>query len=385
VKRIFDKYVIPEIGGRLANSVSGPHITRLIDGIAAPTMAQGVDARLSVFYSWAMPRLDKLEANPCREDWKPPKPPPHDRVLSEDEIKTLWKAVADELVPFEPGRNSFSPEGYNVMQDSSCLVEVDANERAMHVGSTPGHNSDPGPRALNLDLAEVATLPLFEGIGGDFVDRLLSACSGLQYRSGSVIVREGASLEGLHVVHKGLVDLAHVAGEHECGVLLLSTRDLLLPSVSLFSERALVSARALTTTKLIVFDADAVGAVLAECDRLAANIMKAISGQWRMAVRNILDLNCRTAAQRLASFLLRLVDLQQESGAPVLPIAKRHLAVRLGMTAETLSRMLQVIANNGLHLRGRTIIVYDREKAQAFCGPDPYPSTDDRALNVFAL
>jgi CRP-like cAMP-binding protein len=104
-----------------------------------------------------------------------------------------------------------------------------------------------------------------------------------------------------------------------------------------------------------------------------------------MAVRNILDLNCRTAAQRVASFLLRLVDLQPDTGAPILPIAKRHLAARLGMTAETLSRMLQVVADNGLHLRGRTIIVHDRARVEKFCGPDPYPSADERALNVFAL
>jgi CRP-like cAMP-binding protein len=118
---------------------------------------------------------------------------------------------------------------------------------------------------------------------------------------------------------------------------------------------------------------------------LAGNLMKAMSGQWRMAVRNILDLNCRTAGQRVAAFLLRLVDLQQDFETPILPIAKRHLAARLGMTAETLSRMLQVVADNGVYLRGRAIIVHDRARAEAFCGPDPYPGADERALNVFAL
>lgn len=255
----------------------------------------------------------------------------------------------------------------------------------MHARSTPADNLVIGPRPLSLDLAEVRALPLFDGMAREFVDRLVSDCFGVQYRSGSVIVHEGALLDGLYVVHKGLVDLAHVAGEHECGVLLLSTRDLLLPSVSLFGEQSLVSARALITTKLIVFEAGAVRDVLTASERFAANIMKTMSGQWRMAVRNILDLNCRTAAQRLASFLLRLVDLQEGSAAPVLPIAKRHLAARLGMTAETLSRMLQVVAQNGLHLRGRNIVVHDRAKAEAFSGPDPYPCSDDRALNVFAL
>ena len=103
VKRIFEKYVIPELGGRLADSVTRADITRLIDGIPARTMARAVAAQLSAFYSWAMPRLDRLDSNPCRDAWKPPKPPSRDRVLSDDEIRALWKASLEEPKPFGPG------------------------------------------------------------------------------------------------------------------------------------------------------------------------------------------------------------------------------------------------------------------------------------------
>jgi integrase len=103
VERIFDKYVLPELGGRLADSITRADVTRLVDGIAARTMARAVAAQLSAFYSWAMPRLDRLEANPCRDAGKPPKPPSRDRVLSEAELRALWKAAAAEPAPFGPG------------------------------------------------------------------------------------------------------------------------------------------------------------------------------------------------------------------------------------------------------------------------------------------
>lgn len=103
VKRIFEKYVLPEIGGRLADSITRADVTRLIDGISARTMARAVGAQLSAFYSWAMPRLDRLESNPCRDAWKPPKPPSRDRVLTDEEIRAVWKASLDEPVPFGPG------------------------------------------------------------------------------------------------------------------------------------------------------------------------------------------------------------------------------------------------------------------------------------------
>lgn len=238
--------------------------------------------------------------------------------------------------------------------------------------------------SIRPDLQELSAHPVFDGLDEELATKLLNSCTAVQYRAGTVIVRQGGELAGLHIVHRGIVDLAY-DGEHACGVLLLSTKDLLLPGTALFDEPSLVSARALTTTKIVVFDEAAVRPALAESSVLATNLLKAMSGQWRMAVRNILDLNCRTAAQRLASFLLRLADLQPDSSAPILPIAKRHLAARLGMTAETLSRMLQVAADNGVHLRGRAIIVHDRARAEQFCGPDPYPTGDERGLNVFAL
>jgi len=230
-----------------------------------------------------------------------------------------------------------------------------------------------------------AALPIFRGIDEHFARALLDASSVRQYRAGSIILHQGDRVEGLFIVRSGLVDLTRIDGQHECGVLLLSARDLLLPAASLFDERSLVTARALTTSRMMVIDNKTAAAALAQSPAFAANLMKAMSGQWRMAVRTILDLNCRTAGQRLGAFLLRLVDLQSDSPSAVLPIAKRHLASRLGMSAETLSRMLQVVADHGLHLRGRTIIVRDREQIEIFCGPDPYPERDERDLDVFAL
>jgi CRP/FNR family transcriptional regulator, transcriptional activator FtrB len=267
-----------------------------------------------------------------------------------------------------------------------ALIAIDAKSMDVRASFGGGNARATGAaEAARPSLVELSAHPIFDGVEKAIKARLIASSTLRQYRSGDLIVRQGDLLGGLHIVHRGLVDLAHVRGDHECGVLLLAARDLLLPATALFPERSIVSARALTTTKIVVLNSAVINQVMGETRVLADNLLKALAGQWRMAVRNVLDLNCRTSAQRLASFLLRLVDLQPESGAPILPIPKRHVAARLGMTPETLSRMLQVIADNGIYLRGRTIIVRDRGRAEAFCGPDPYPGGDERALNVFAL
>lgn len=246
-------------------------------------------------------------------------------------------------------------------------------------------SAEPGSVLIHPPRDELASLPIFEGLDQQLTERLLERCSARQYRAGALIVRQGELTPALHVVLRGIVDLTLVSGKSECGVLLLSSKDLLLPATTLFHEQALVSARALTNSKVLMLEGRAVETALDQSTTFAANLMKPMSGQWRMAVRNILDLSCRSAAQRVAAFLLRLADLQADTAAPVLPIAKRHLAVRLGITAETLSRMLQTVADHGLHLRGRTIVIRDRAAIEKFCGPDPYPQKDERPLNVFAL
>src|SRR5690606_10682269 len=59
-------------------------------------------AQLSAFYGWAMPRLHRLEINPCRDAGKPDKPKPRERVLSEAELRELWNVLDGEGLPLGP-------------------------------------------------------------------------------------------------------------------------------------------------------------------------------------------------------------------------------------------------------------------------------------------
>ena len=69
IKRIFNKYVLPELGGRPVDTITRTDVTRLIDGIAygerpAPVMARLVAAQMSVFFNWVLPRVETLAYNP---------------------------------------------------------------------------------------------------------------------------------------------------------------------------------------------------------------------------------------------------------------------------------------------------------------------------------
>ena len=100
IRRIFKKYILPNLGDRFADAVTRGEITRFIDAIPAPVMARAIHAQLSAFYSWALPRLDRLQANPCTGAGRPAKPRPRERILSDAELAALWRAAELERDPW---------------------------------------------------------------------------------------------------------------------------------------------------------------------------------------------------------------------------------------------------------------------------------------------
>lgn len=110
IERIGKKFLVPRFGDRMADSITRGEITSLVEDVCyrdpqRPTLREGrtVHQRLSAFYSWAMPKLERLQANPCQYAWRPPLGKPRDRFLSEEEIKLFWEACGKMGWPFGPG------------------------------------------------------------------------------------------------------------------------------------------------------------------------------------------------------------------------------------------------------------------------------------------
>ena len=104
IERVFKRHILPEFGDRAADGITRSEITRFVDKMAerTPTMARNALSYFSAFYTWALPRLDRLPGNPCRDAGRPPKPKSRERVLSDHEIGALWHILEGEGAPFGP-------------------------------------------------------------------------------------------------------------------------------------------------------------------------------------------------------------------------------------------------------------------------------------------
>jgi len=106
MERIFRTHIIPRIGHRIADTITRGDVTNLVEyvtyerGKETPRSGLSVHQQLSAFYSWAMPKLDRLPANPCRDAWRPKPATPRERVLDDDELSALWLTAGSEGEPF---------------------------------------------------------------------------------------------------------------------------------------------------------------------------------------------------------------------------------------------------------------------------------------------
>ena len=238
--------------------------------------------------------------------------------------------------------------------------------------------------AIASDSSLIESLPLLAQLGREELARILGASTVQHYPPGAVIFREGEQPDTLDVVVSGTVEIYCNANGREWGAMLMNSGDIIAPGAALFDEPHAVCARTLGPCRILLIDGACIRAEARTCAPLAMHLARALAGQFRVAIRQVIDLKSRNAAQRLGSFLLKLAD-RSNVPMPELPMRKRNLAARIGMTPETLSRTLQILADNGLVVRGRQIIVRDRERIEDFCGPEPYRPPAEDALQVHVL
>lgn len=227
--------------------------------------------------------------------------------------------------------------------------------------------------------------PLLSGLSSQEARQLLRGSIRLRVPEGEVIHGEGQRPEALHLLLRGAVELTRLEDRGECGLLLLMPGDVFSLGAVMTGEPYLTSARALGSTTVLALPAADVRACALTCPALSARVIALLSGQWRMAVRHILDLKCRTASQRLAALLLRFLDMQPEGRPALLPLSRVRLAARLGIAPATLSRAIQQLADEGLVVRGRQVVVADRSRIERFCDRSSDLDVTERAVGVQAL
>jgi integrase len=92
-EHVFYKIVLPAWRGRIVHDLVRRDVRELVENVAATRPATGnrTHAHLSKFFNWLCEH-DVIPASPCAGVKPPAKETARDRILSDNEIKALWRA-----------------------------------------------------------------------------------------------------------------------------------------------------------------------------------------------------------------------------------------------------------------------------------------------------
>ena len=109
------------------------------------------------------------------------------------------------------------------------------------------------------------------------------------------------------------------------------------------------SAEAITRTTLLRYPRRRIDALVETDPSLARMVRKMVSTKLEAAHRSMLSLGRKSADERIASFLLELADRQTEAASTIdLHMSRQDIADHLGLTLETVSRVLSRLKRRGL-------------------------------------
>jgi CRP/FNR family transcriptional activator FtrB len=239
-------------------------------------------------------------------------------------------------------------------------------------------------RTMKLkDIEPLRRVRLLAGLDDAQLERLSRGAYLQRFPKGTTLFEPGDAPDFLHVLLEGAVELVgRTVGARETVIEILWPVDCFIPAAALTSTPYLMGARTLEPSQVLLLEASNLRRCVRDDAGLASIMIALLAGHFRDMVRQVKDLKLRTGTQRLACFLLRLVEETGEDGSTRLPFSKGTLASRLGMTAENLSRAFRNLEQAGLEVRGSRIIVHDRAKLEDICRLDALIDRHDAALSV---
>lgn len=194
----------------------------------------------------------------------------------------------------------------------------------------------------------LAGLPLFAQVAAERVRAVAAQAQMVTARRGQALARRGERMPGVLVMSAGTAKLTLRGSRGEEKVVRFMGEGETFGEASVLLERpSPVDMVALADSAAAVIPADALLPLLDQDPRLARNALRLIASRF-LGLLDELEAAVRSSAvQRLATYLDSLVPQAQGGKRPVvrLPVSKTALAARLGVTKETLSRLLRDLAD----------------------------------------
>ncbi|HLO78971.1 MAG TPA: cyclic nucleotide-binding domain-containing protein [Magnetospirillum sp.] len=229
--------------------------------------------------------------------------------------------------------------------------------------------SEAAPPSLDKSvLLQLQFTPLFSGLAEADVRDLVAGARLMPLSHEQVLYEQGDPVQTFYVVMDGHVELSMEVGGRR-SVIEVARKGVVLGDAAMFGDgHFLMSARVLTAATVLAVPAASFLAKLEQRFDIVTHMLSTMSFRLRMLVRQIAELKLKTTAQRLGSFLLSQIEVEEGRAVLRFPYDKRLVADELGMKPESLSRALGKLAKLGVDSRpDNSVVIADVERLREFC------------------
>lgn len=195
----------------------------------------------------------------------------------------------------------------------------------------------------------------------------------LSYKKGELIIREGESPSGIFYIKSGFVKAYDITRYGEENLLSIRKEKEIFPIIwGLTAERWHVMYEAMTATEVYrVSQTDYIKEVRHNSD-LMAPLLDITLQMYRFQSQRIINLEYRSARERLVSFLLitseRFGKKTKEGIKINAPLRQKDIAHSINTSRETASREISALERKGLIITNDFIVLTQIDKLRAIVG-----------------
>jgi CRP/FNR family transcriptional activator FtrB len=222
------------------------------------------------------------------------------------------------------------------------------------------------------DLERIRSLKLFCDMSPERFTDLTAAAFMQKFPAGTTLLYEGDAVDFLYILMDGVVEIQGTWHDKETTVAVVRPLSMFILSSVVLEAPALMSARTLERSEILMLSAENFRRALKEDGAFALAVAEELAGWNRATVRQLKNMKLRTGAERLANYLLTLQVQQGGANALHLPHEKRILASLLGMTPENLSRAFASLADYGVEVHGNEVTLSMLIALRRMAKPSPF-------------
>jgi CRP-like cAMP-binding protein len=194
---------------------------------------------------------------------------------------------------------------------------------------------------------------------------------------GTVLFIQGDEADRFYIVLEGWVRLfRQTADGSEVTIALFTKGESLAEAAMLGGGRFPVSGVAADHCRLLVVPGAGFLRQIERNPALCRSLLASLAVRLHGFVRQIEQISYRSTVERLAAFLLRLVDVEAGPASVTLPVDKTLVAARLGMQPESLSRSFAKLRRYGVETRGADVHLRDVAELKALIADEDAASAE---------